>query len=267
MAEGKWGIAHIFSSFNNTIITITDQTGAETLAKISGGMVVKAARDESSPYTAMQMAMQVADAVKDKGIVGVHVKVRAPGGNRAEVSRTRCSGSHKRPGASRTEDRQNRGCDPHPTRRHKAEGWKEGSKGVSLKFELIELREDRIRFLLSGVTAAFANGIRRACMSEVPVLAIDEISLYDNTSVLFDEQISLRLGEVPLQAEDLDVFSRPEECQCGGAGCPGCRVDFMLSAEGPGWSTPRIFSSLILVLSQPSIRFPSSFLGKARSWS
>ena len=81
MAEGKWGIAHIFSSFNNTIITITDQTGAETLAKISGGMVVKAARDESSPYTAMQMAMQVADAVKDKGIVGVHVKVRAPGGN------------------------------------------------------------------------------------------------------------------------------------------------------------------------------------------
>ena len=76
MAEGKWGIAHIFSSFNNTIITITDQTGAETLAKISGGMVVKAARDESSPYTAMQMAM------KDKGIGGVHVKVRAPGGNK-----------------------------------------------------------------------------------------------------------------------------------------------------------------------------------------
>jgi len=103
-----------------------------------------------------------------------------------------------------------------------------------LKFELIELREDKIRFLLSGVSAAFANGIRRACMSEVPTLAIDDISLYDNTSVLFDEQISLRLGLIPLQAEDLDIFSRPEECQCGGEGCPGCRVDFMLSAEGPG---------------------------------
>jgi DNA-directed RNA polymerase subunit D len=103
-----------------------------------------------------------------------------------------------------------------------------------LKFELIELEEDRIRYLLSGVTAAFSNGIRRACMSEVPILALDEIRLYDNTSVLFDEQISLRLGEVPLLAEDLDVFSQPEECQCGGQGCPGCRVDFMLSAEGPG---------------------------------
>lgn len=82
MTEGKWAIAHIYSSFNNTLITITDLTGAETIAKISGGMVVKAARDESSPYTAMQMAMQVAEQAKAKGIVGVHVKVRAPGGNK-----------------------------------------------------------------------------------------------------------------------------------------------------------------------------------------
>ena len=92
-----------------------------------------------------------------------------------------------------------------------------------MKFELLQLEEDRIRYLLSGVTAAFANGIRRACMSEVPVLAIDEIGLYDNTSVLFDEQLSLRIGEVPLHAEDLEVFAQPEECQCGGAGCPGWR--------------------------------------------
>lgn len=103
-----------------------------------------------------------------------------------------------------------------------------------MKVELIELGEDRIRFLLSGVTAAFANGLRRACMSEVPTLAIDEISLYDNTSVLFDEQIGLRMGLIPLQAEDLDVFSQADECQCAGEGCPGCRVEFMLSAEGPG---------------------------------
>lgn len=102
-----------------------------------------------------------------------------------------------------------------------------------MNLELLQLEEDKIRFLLSGATAAFANGIRRACMSEVPVLAIDEISLYDNTSVLFDEQVGLRLGEVPLKAEELDQFSMPEDCQCGGVGCPGCRIDFTLSAEGP----------------------------------
>ncbi len=81
MATEKWGVAHIYSSFNNTLITITDLTGAETIAKISGGMVTKAAREESSPYTAMQMATQIADKIRDKGVTGIHIKVRAPGGN------------------------------------------------------------------------------------------------------------------------------------------------------------------------------------------
>ena len=48
----KWGIAHIFASFNNTIITVTDLSGAETVTKSSGGMVVKQDRNESSPYAA-----------------------------------------------------------------------------------------------------------------------------------------------------------------------------------------------------------------------
>ena len=82
MAERKWGIAHIFASFNNTIITITDLSGAETISKSSGGMVVKQDRNESSPYAAMQLATSVAEQALDKGIMGVHVKVRAPGGNR-----------------------------------------------------------------------------------------------------------------------------------------------------------------------------------------
>ncbi len=86
MAEKKkrnvWGIAHIYSSYNNTIITITDITGRETIARISGGMVVKAGRDEGNPYTAMQAALRVAEVAKEKGIEGVHIKVRAPGGNK-----------------------------------------------------------------------------------------------------------------------------------------------------------------------------------------
>ncbi len=81
MATEKWGVAHIYSSFNNTLITVTDLTGAETIAKISGGMVTKADREESSPYTAMQMANQLADKLRDKGVTGIHIKVRAPGGN------------------------------------------------------------------------------------------------------------------------------------------------------------------------------------------
>ncbi|WP_049970949.1 30S ribosomal protein S11 [Haladaptatus cibarius] len=79
--DEKWGIAHVHASFNNTIITITDLTGAETIAKSSGGTVVKQNRDESSPYAAMQMAETVADEVKAAGIDGLHVRVRGPGGN------------------------------------------------------------------------------------------------------------------------------------------------------------------------------------------
>ncbi|MDD1771824.1 MAG: 30S ribosomal protein S11 [Methanomassiliicoccales archaeon] len=80
---GKWGIANIFASYNNIIITLTDVTGAETITKCTGGMVVKAAKDESSPYAAMRAAEKVAEIAKEKGIEGLHVKVRAPGGNRS----------------------------------------------------------------------------------------------------------------------------------------------------------------------------------------
>jgi len=76
----KWGIAHIYASFNNTIIIITDLTGAETIARASGGMVARADRDKPSPWAAMQAAMRAAQEALAKGIVGVHVKVRAPGG-------------------------------------------------------------------------------------------------------------------------------------------------------------------------------------------
>lgn len=80
--ENKWAVAHIHASFNNTIITVTDLTGAETIASSSGGDVVKQDRDESSPYAAMQMAERVANQVQEAGFDGIHVRVRGPGGNR-----------------------------------------------------------------------------------------------------------------------------------------------------------------------------------------
>jgi small subunit ribosomal protein S11 len=76
----KWAVVHIFSSYNNTIIHITDISGAETIARTSGGMVVKADRMESSPYAAMRAASLAADSARDKGITTIHIRVRAPGG-------------------------------------------------------------------------------------------------------------------------------------------------------------------------------------------
>ncbi len=76
-----WGVLHIYSSKNNTILHVTDITGSETLSIKSGGMMVKAQREEASPYAAMQAALRIAEDIKDKGITGLHIKVRAPGGH------------------------------------------------------------------------------------------------------------------------------------------------------------------------------------------
>ena len=68
----KWAIAHIFASHNNIIITVTDPTGAETIAKSSGGMVVRSQREESRPHAAMLAANQIAETLKEKQIENVN---------------------------------------------------------------------------------------------------------------------------------------------------------------------------------------------------
>jgi small subunit ribosomal protein S11 len=77
----KWGVCHIYSSYNNTIIHITDITGSETISKASGGMVVKAHRMESSPTAAMAAAKLAGKGALDKGVNSLHIRVRAPGGH------------------------------------------------------------------------------------------------------------------------------------------------------------------------------------------
>ena len=82
----RWGVAHIYSSYNNTIIQITDITGTETIAKASGGMMVKADRLESSPTAAMGAARKVAEEALEKGINAIHIKIKAPGGHQGPHS-------------------------------------------------------------------------------------------------------------------------------------------------------------------------------------
>lgn len=81
--EGElvFGVARIFASFNDTFVHITDLSGRETISRVTGGMKVKADRDESSPYAAMLAAQDVAARCKELGISALHVKIRATGGN------------------------------------------------------------------------------------------------------------------------------------------------------------------------------------------
>ena len=84
LTEGEtlFGVAHIFASFNDTFVHVTDLSGRETLVRVTGGMKVKADRDEASPYAAMLAAQDVAVRCKELGVTALHIKIRATGGNK-----------------------------------------------------------------------------------------------------------------------------------------------------------------------------------------
>ena len=76
-------IVNIFSSNNNVLMTATDLTGAETIATMSGGQVVKSGSDSGGQFAATRAAEQIADKLKEKEFTEVVIKYRAPGGNRS----------------------------------------------------------------------------------------------------------------------------------------------------------------------------------------
>ena len=64
--------------------------------------------------------------------------------------------------------------------------------------QFVDRSERSARFVVRPITPAFANGVRRAMISDVPTLSIDTVRVIENSSVMFDEQIGLRLGLIPL---------------------------------------------------------------------
>jgi len=81
----RWGVAHIFSSFNNTIVHIADLTGGETISRVSAGMITDKGRLQGTAYPAMQAAKRAAEEAKERGITAVQVKVRAIGGHKSKT--------------------------------------------------------------------------------------------------------------------------------------------------------------------------------------
>ncbi len=69
---------------------------------------------------------------------------------------------------------------------------------TNVKIDVIDHADRFVTFVVQGLTPAFANGIRRAMLTDVPTLSIDTIRVTENTSVLFDEMIGHRLSLVPL---------------------------------------------------------------------
>lgn len=100
-----------------------------------------------------------------------------------------------------------------------------------MNIKVIEDKENVFRFLLKGTNHAYANALRRTMLAEVPAMAIEDVIIIENTSVLYDETIAHRLGLIPLKT-DLDAYVLPEECDCKSElGCSKCRASFALEIE------------------------------------
>jgi len=100
-----------------------------------------------------------------------------------------------------------------------------------MDIQIIEEKENYLRFLLKGVNHAYANALRRIMLAEVPAMAIEDVIVIENTSVLYDEIIAHRLGLIPLKT-DLEAYVLPEDCDCKSElGCSKCSASFTLESE------------------------------------
>ncbi len=89
-----------------------------------------------------------------------------------------------------------------------------------VKAKVLSKNERRIDIELKDITPAFVNSIRRYSINMVPVYAIDSITVYENTTALFDEYIAHRIGQIPL--------TTPEK------GPKDTEVGVFLDFQGPG---------------------------------
>ncbi len=87
-----------------------------------------------------------------------------------------------------------------------------------------------IHFLVEGADVAFANALRRTMLTRLPAMAIDEVLVLENTSVMYDEMLAQRLGLIPLTTV-LEDYNLPEECDCEGKGCSLCQCALTLEVE------------------------------------
>jgi len=98
--------------------------------------------------------------------------------------------------------------------------------------EIVELKPDRMVFILSKTDTSVANALRRAMIAEVPTLAIDLVEIENNTSVLHDEFIAHRLGLIPLQSTNVNKLNYTRECSCSGnENCSNCQIEYRLHVK------------------------------------
>lgn len=120
-----------------------------------------------------------------------------------------------------------------------------------MKIEVLEKDETNLRLIIREANVPLINAMRRIVLAEVPSMAIDEVVMIENSSIMQDEMIAHRLGLTPLKT-DVDSYNLPEKCECQSEfGCNLCRVTLTLDA-GSNEGTRTVYSGE-LVSENPEI--------------
>ena len=97
-----------------------------------------------------------------------------------------------------------------------------------MKIEILEKNDNNLRIVVRDADVPLMNALRRIALAEVSTMAIEEVVMIENSSILQDEIIAHCLGLTPLKT-DLDIYNLPEVCECKSEfGCPQCRVTLTL---------------------------------------
>ena len=102
---------------------------------------------------------------------------------------------------------------------------------TSASIEVLENVNDKVVIRFTNAPRQYVNAIRRLSINEVPTLAIDDVVILENSSVMHDEAVAHRLGLIPLRT-DLNRFVLPHDCDCNSTlGCTKCRVLLSMDSE------------------------------------
>lgn len=110
------GVAHIFASFNNTIVTITDRQGNTLSWATSGGSGFRGSR-KSTPFAAQVAAERAGTAAKEYGLKNLDVLVKGPGPGRESAVRSLNAAGYKITNISDVTPLPHNGCRPSKRRR------------------------------------------------------------------------------------------------------------------------------------------------------
>lgn len=127
------------------------------------------------------------------------------------------------------------------------------------KISVTEISSDFLNFVLFDCGLAFANGIRRILLSEIPSMAIDLIEVEVNSTALCDEFIAHRLGLIPLACDCVDEFRYGRECSCEDA-CEYCTSRLVLNVSCTEEGSTLDVTTRSLISQDPRVR--PIFLGE-----